>query len=256
MVWRLTGRAAARFAEPVAALGIGEAREVRLQTEDGLTLGAWFVPGEGGCLLLLHGNGSSRSAFIEVMRKLRGRCLLAVTLRAHGDSDGERNDLGYGARLDVQAAVAWLAREQPRSRRIVYGSSLGAAAAIHAASGLAVDGFILESPYRDLETALTARLGQRLPRPAAWLAALSMRPWAPLLLGVSLSRLSPREAAAGILAPAVFLAGERDWRAPPSQVREIAARVKDARVEVFPGADHGQLRASDPSRWFALLQQQ
>ena len=37
-----------------------------------------------------------------------GYAALMVTLRAHGDSTGEYNDIGWGARADVWAAVDFL----------------------------------------------------------------------------------------------------------------------------------------------------
>ena len=43
----------------------------------------------------------------EVVSKL-GCPVLMVTARAHGDSEGRFNDIGWSARLDLQAACEWI----------------------------------------------------------------------------------------------------------------------------------------------------
>jgi alpha/beta superfamily hydrolase len=62
--------------------------------------------------------------------------VLAISLHAHGDSTGEINDVGWSARHDVTAAVAFLQRECPKQPVYIVGGSLGAAAAIFAAGEL------------------------------------------------------------------------------------------------------------------------
>src|SRR5207245_6234762 len=84
---------------------------------------------------------------------------------AHGDSSGTYNDLGYSARHDVLAAVAYLEQRRPGRPIIIQGTSLGAAAAIYAASDLGdrISGYILECPYRDVRTAVRNRTTAYLP---------------------------------------------------------------------------------------------
>ena len=62
--------------------------------------------------------------------------VLAVTLRAHGDSTGEANDFGWSSRHDVAAGVKFLQQQCPGQPVYVVGRSLGAAAAIFAAQEL------------------------------------------------------------------------------------------------------------------------
>ena len=80
--------------------------------------------------------------------------------RAHGDSTGEFDDAGYGARRDVCAAVEFLERRRPGRPVIVDGNSLGSAAAIFAAGELGhrVAAYILECPYQDLKIAVWNRI--------------------------------------------------------------------------------------------------
>ena len=119
--------------------------------------------------------------------------VLAISLRAHGDSTGEINDIGWSARHDVTAAVAFLQRECPRQPVYIVGRSLGAAAAIFAAGELdgTVAGYFLEQPYKDLKSATWNRLQHYLPPVLDWIAYGGLRLWAPVFLPVDPDQLSP-----------------------------------------------------------------
>ena len=59
-----------------------------------------------------------------------------ISLRAHGDSTGDLNDFGHSARHDVVTAVDWLEHNHPERPVVVWGQSLGAAAAIFTAEAI------------------------------------------------------------------------------------------------------------------------
>ena len=86
--------------------------------------------------------------------------VLAISLRAHGDSTGEVNDIGWSGRHDVVAAVGFLGKEFPERPVFIVGRSMGAAAAVFAAEELKTDvaGYFLEQPYKDLKSAVWNRL--------------------------------------------------------------------------------------------------
>jgi len=93
VVYRLTHRTSARLASeaPPAIEGL---ESHRIRTADGEVLGAWFVPGtlERPVVLLLHGNGGSRAMLAPALtaHAQRGDGVLALSLRAHGDSSGDK----------------------------------------------------------------------------------------------------------------------------------------------------------------------
>src|SRR5262249_52034256 len=153
---------------------------------------------------------------------------LLVSLRAHGDSTGEVNDFGYGARHDVTAAVAWAEKNHPHRPIIVWGRSLGSAAALFAAGDLGhrVRGYVLECPYRDLRTAVRTRTRLRLPPVAADVAYLGLVTTAPLVLPDA-DRISPLEAAGEVPEgmPVLILAGGKDRRARPEEAEAIRDRI-------------------------------
>ncbi len=258
---RLTSRAAPVAPEPPPAVAWGTAEPLTLATSDGETLGAWYFPGRADrpTVVLLHGNGGCRTACLPEARLLAaaGSPVLAVTLRAHGDSTGETNDIGYSARHDVIAAVEWLAAHRPAATVVVWGQSLGSAAALFAAPDLGprVRGYVLECPYRDLRTAVWNRLRARLPPVLDAIAYAGLRVAAPLVLP-DFDRISPLAAAAAMPSePRVLvLTGTADRRATPDEARAIADRLGPrAELVAFEGADHLGLATADPGRYRATL---
>ncbi|MBK7876472.1 MAG: alpha/beta fold hydrolase [Planctomycetes bacterium] len=233
--------------------------ELRLRASDGLALGAWWIPARDArrAALVLHGNDGSRTENAGLASMLRddGTSVLALTLRAHGDSEGERNDLGYSARRDVLAALDEVARRAPGLPIVVVGRSLGAAAALYAAEEAKgrVDGWVLEAPYKDLESAVRARLAMFLPAGFDRVAWATMRLSAPLVLEPPLDALAPIAHATALAGePVLVLAGERDRHAPSPETREFATRIgASAEFVEFPGREHVQLARSDPERYLA-----
>jgi alpha-beta hydrolase superfamily lysophospholipase len=258
---RLTRRAQPAAPEPVPAVPWGTAEPLHLNTSDGQTLGAWFFPGraEHPTVVLLHGNGGSRTACLPQAEWLvsAGYSVLAVTLRAHGDSTGAANDFGYSARHDVVAAVEWLAAHRPGTRIVVWGQSLGSAAALFAAPELGerVCGYVLECPYRDLRTAVRNRCRVYLPPGLDVIAYAGLRVAAPLVLP-DFDRISPLDAAAGMPPDArvLVLTGTADRRATPDEARAITDRLGPrAELVVVEGGDHLRLDAPDPDRYRRTL---
>jgi alpha-beta hydrolase superfamily lysophospholipase len=219
---------------------------LRLHTSDGEELGAWYLPGkpEQPAVILLHGNRATRSSMIPIAEFLHeaGHTMLMVTARAHGDSTGNKNDFGYSARHDVIAAVDELKERNPKRRIIVLGQSLGAAAALFAADelGKRVDGYILECPYQNLDTAVRNRTRAYLPWGLDWLAYAGLNVVAPVMLSDK-PKIDPAAAAERVPSgiSVLILAGGCDDRATVAEAHEIAHRLGNrARVEVFGDARH------------------
>lgn len=143
--------------------------EVLLRTSDGEELALWHaeVAPDAPIVLVLHGNGGDRASSWEPARwcLAHGFSVALLALRAHGASSGSRNDFGWSARLDVLAACAWLEERGQGASIVVWGRSLGAAAAVFAGAELGprVSAYVLECPYPDLATAVLRRLELRLP---------------------------------------------------------------------------------------------
>jgi alpha-beta hydrolase superfamily lysophospholipase len=257
---QLTRRPRALFAEPAPVVAWGTLEPHRLETGDGQSIGAWFAPGpddDAPSVLVLHGNGGSRrnSLTLAEMYASAGCSVLMISLRAHGDSSGELNDIGYGARHDVVAVVEFLERRRPGKPVVVHGQSLGAAAAVFAGGALGdrVDGYVLECPFRDLKTAVRNRTRLALPPPLDAVAYAGMIAVAPVVLP-HVDAIAPARAVREIpeYVPVLILAGESDAKATPAEARELWEGVRShARLSVYGGAGHVKLRQADPKRYRA-----
>jgi alpha-beta hydrolase superfamily lysophospholipase len=258
---RLTRRAVPPRPEPAPELGWGHVAPFRLTTSDGEELGAWFIDGrpDRPIVVLLHGNGRSRSDCLAEAELAAGvGCsTLLVTLRAHGDSTGEVNDFGYSGRHDVAAAVDWLRGRYPGRPVVVWGQSLGSAAALFAAAELGdrVAGYVLECPYQDLRTAVRNRTRLYLPPVLEYVAYAGFSAVAPAVLPHA-ADISPLGAATGVpvSAQVLVLAGGADRRATPAEAAAIAGAVgRRAELVVIGGGDHLALAPADPERYRSVI---
>ena len=260
--WRMIHRPRKHFAEPVPKVDGLVIESHRLSTADGQQIGAWYVrpqPGRG-TVLILHGYRSCRTNMLPLVKDLAadGRGVLAVSLRAHGDSTGSENDVGYSARHDVVAAVEFLEARQPGERIVVCGNSQGAAAAVFAADALGdrVDGYLLDSPYRDLKTAVWNRVELHLPDGLDYAAYGSLRLWAPAFMDTPVDQIDPCARIGDIpeSVPVVIAAGAGDRYARLFEAEALFARVEShGRLLVFPVARHGRLYRSDKARYLEAL---
>ncbi|MCE9545071.1 MAG: alpha/beta fold hydrolase [Planctomycetia bacterium] len=261
VAYRLTRRAEPPHEEPLPTVAWATFEPLRLTTSDGQQIGGWFAEGRADrpAVLLLHGNGGSRASCLpEAEWLVAARYpVLLITLRAHGDSTGDVNDFGYSARHDVLSAVAWWESRHPDRHLIVWGKSLGAAAAVFAAGelGQRVQGYVLECLYQDLHTAVWNRLQMRLHPGLRPIAYAGLCAAAPLVLADS-SKISPLSAVTTIPPdiPVLILAGEKDRHALPAESKAICKRIEShAKVAVFTGAEHLQLAATNPVMYRQLV---
>jgi alpha-beta hydrolase superfamily lysophospholipase len=259
--YRLTRRASPVYPEMPPRLAWGTIEAVRLRTDDGEDLGAWYIDGQADrpLVLLLHGNGCDRGSCLyqAELVSAAGCPVMLVTQRAHGDSSGEVNDFGFSARHDVVAAVRWLEQKHPRRPIVVWGRSLGAAAAIFAAKDLGGDvrGYILECPYLDLATALRNRTRLHLPPVLDLVAYSGLTAMAPIVLP-EMDEISPVQRAAAIppKASVLLLAGRCDRRACPEEADAIRDRIgARARLVVIDDGDHLRLHEADPKLYRAAV---
>ena len=262
VAYRLTARRSPPYPEPPPKVAWASFEGLRLRTADGEEIGAWFAEGrqDAPSVLFLHGNGGGRSHCLsraELLARDLGCATMLISMRAHGDSTGGFNDIGLGARRDVIAAVDFLEARRPGRPIVVAGVSLGSAAAAFAAGELGgrVSGYVLESPFADLKTAVRNRTRAALPAPFEQAAYLGLR-IAGLALLPQLDAIAPAQAAAKIPGgvPVLILAGEADRLATVAEARAIRDRVRShARLETFPGARHDNLAQVDPPRYRRLL---
>ena len=203
------------------------AEQVTYQTEDGLRLGAWYVPAAeedtGWTLVVFPGNAGNRSdrAALAAAMSSRGIGVLLVDYRGYGGNPGSPTESGLAA--DARAALAYLeSRSDVDPRRLAYfGESLGAAVAVELAGHRPPAALVLRSPFTSL----------------ADVAAVHY-PFLPVRLMLrdrypSLQRITSLEV------PLLVIAGSADSIIPINQSEEMfQAAGRPERLVVIDGADH------------------
>jgi hypothetical protein len=140
---------------------------VRIATEDGPVLAAWYVDGPSAAppvVLFFHGNAGNIGDRVESIEQLHmaGAAVLIIDYRGYGQSTGRPSETGTYA--DARGAWNWLTqvRGVPQERIVLFGRSLGGAIAAHLAARVEPAGLVLESTFTSLP-ALAAELYPWLP---------------------------------------------------------------------------------------------
>jgi pimeloyl-ACP methyl ester carboxylesterase len=206
------------------------ARAVAYQTDDGLRLGAWFVPAAGRragtaapVVLVAPGNAGNRAVRAPLAAALaaRGVGVLLMDYRGYGGNPGSPEETGLD--LDIRAAHRYLTEELkvPPGRLLYFGESLGAGVVTGLAMTHPPAGLVLRSPFVDLAAAGRAHY-----------------PFLPL--GALLKdRFPVAERVAEIKVPTAVVYGTADSIVPAEQSRTVARRAAGpVRVVEVPGADH------------------
>jgi fermentation-respiration switch protein FrsA (DUF1100 family) len=212
---------------PPAGEVLPGARDVTLETADGLELGAWYLPADarrdtGLAVLVAPGNGGNRAGRANLARELgdRGFAVLLLDYRGYGGNPGSPSEDGLAA--DADAAVRALEDlGHPSDRTIFFGESLGTGVVAGLLQRHRPAAVVLRSPFTEL-----ADVGRH------------HYPWLPVrtLLRDRFPVLDP---VAGSDVPITVIYGDRDDVVPT----ELSARVADsapALVErvVLEGAGH------------------
>ena len=101
-------------------------RDVVLDTEDGIRLGAWYLPAAGGqrgpAVLVFNGNGGDRSgrALLAAGLSRLGMSVLLFDYRGYGGNPGTPSEKGLAADARAAQAVAGrAARGRPGPDRLL-----------------------------------------------------------------------------------------------------------------------------------------
>jgi fermentation-respiration switch protein FrsA (DUF1100 family) len=125
-------------------------RDVAIETEDGETLRAWYLPGaKPATVLFFHGNAGhrgDRALFVQGFASL-GYGVLLPDYRGYGGSTGSPSE--EGLYRDARACRAWLAEHGPGP--VVYmGNSVGSGVAVQLARERPPSALILQSAFTTL----------------------------------------------------------------------------------------------------------
>jgi alpha-beta hydrolase superfamily lysophospholipase len=253
LVWSGATLPKPRAPRTAAEAGL-DAAPVELRPADGPTLWAEHVrtPAPKGTLVLLHGYLGTGAQLHEVAAwaAAQGWDSLLVDQRGHGRSAGAQTSIGRLEAWDAAAAVEW-AQRRP-GPVVVYGFSMGAAAAIGAAgrAGATPEALVLEGVYARMTEAVAWRvemMGMPSGLLSPWLCAAGS-----LVLRTNMMTQAPEDDAALVGIPTLLLHGEEDGRAPPSVGSRLQARLQGpAELVVLPATGHQVGLRTAPALWTA-----
>jgi uncharacterized protein len=225
------------------SVGLGTADVVRIETEDGLDLQAWFVPSRTSpatrTIIVFNGNAGNRAsrAGLAALFAECGWSTLLVDYRGYGGNPGLPSERGL--ERDARAALRYLAsRPDVELSRIVYfGESIGAAVAIRLAVEHPPAALILRSPFSSL-TAVAARHYPFLP--VRWLLR---------------DRYPSIERIRDVRSPVLFIGGDADAIVPIEDTEQLFEAANDPkRLVVVQGADHNDEALFGGAEMMAAIQ--
>lgn len=228
-------------------------RAVSITAADGTTHHGWLLTPSrpsGDVVLLFHGIVTTRVGVLEAARMFvaQGHTTLLADLRAHGESGGDLGTFGVWEADDARRWLARLAQDaRPGGCLYLFGTSLGAAVAIHAADAPRVCAVVADSPYSSLRDVAYDRISQRLHVPRL-VGQTLLRPsvelgflYARLRYGVWLGAASAEAVIAVDGPPVLVIHGALDDNSPPANAGRLQ-QANPSRVDLWTveGAGHGQ----------------
>ncbi|MGH6837052.1 MAG: alpha/beta hydrolase [Methylocella sp.] len=202
------------LADPAQA-GMNDVEDLRLTTDDGETLVAWYAPAKAGHPLILyfHGNGG---ALVDRVPRFRafiasGYGLLAISYRGYGGSTGSPTQ--GGLMEDGETAYRQArARGYDGDRIVLMGESLGTGVAIALAARHKAVALVLDSPF---SSAVEVAAAHYSIFPVNWLM---------------LDRFRSDLAIGDVHIPILVLHGDEDYVIPISSARRLFALANEPKT--------------------------
>ena len=235
-------------------------RAIAIPGAHGITLGAWYCPGppSNPLVILFHGYAGDKTSMVPEARAFldMGCSVLLVDFRGSGDSSESYTTVGYYEAEDVAAAVEYARKLLPRSRTILYGGSMGAAAVLRAVASCDVqpDAVIVEAIFDKMLNTVRHRFeAMGVPSfPSAQLLVF----WGGRQAGFNGFAHNPVQYAAAVRCPILFLHGSADPRAHLEEARRVFAAVAAPKqFREFPNLGHEPSVVRFPTEWKATVSQ-
>lgn len=194
-----------------------ETKSFDVRDENGrlLKIVSWWMPKESSraTVVLIHGYADAKVgalAWAPMLHHL-GLNILALDLRAHGESEGVNCTGGVREREDVAQVIDRLRLDHPdeTQKLILFGISLGGAVAVGVgALRDDIDAIVCDSLYTSFDRAARVH-GERIAAPARCLHFLAIR-IAASRAGVDFSSVNPIDLISLIRCPVFLVFGEDD----------------------------------------------
>ena len=220
--------------------------DVIFQTEDGLNLNGWFVPGKKTSpdtdlhtLLWFHGNAGNINRRLDNIKMIYERVpvnVFIIDYRQYGRSEGKISE--KGTYIDAGAALAHLhSRKEINQEKIIFfGRSLGSAVAVELALKEKCRALILETPFTSI-----LEMGKKL------------YPFLPvsLLLKTKYDSLSKIR---NIKVPILIMHGDKDDLVPFEHGKRLYDMANEPKeFYTIPGAGHNDTHIVGGDEYFDVI---
>ena len=200
----------------------------------------WYFPGQKNkrIVVFYHGNAGNMAGRLEFIKFLQplGLNILMIDYRGYGRSEGVPS--AEGIHSDALAALEWLTIKQkvPPRAIILWGRSLGGAAALYAAQrNPYIAGVIVESSFLSIRR-----------------IAMELFPWVPVAF---VTDIFDNASIVGKLAvPKLFIHGMNDTLIPFSHSEELFRRSAEPK-QIVPvkGAGHNDVYARGGDKYLEVV---
>lgn len=247
--------------------------DIRFDVKDDFTgrtipIAGWWIEAEhpsDRCVILLHGYSDAKVggiAWAPLWHNL-GFNVLAMDLRAHGQSGGRYCTAGWYERWDVSRVIDILHQERPQASRrmVLFGASLGAAvAAATAAIRDDIDAVVMDCPYADFgRAAATHARVWGMPRGRISHAIMRLAQW---ISRSDFEAVRPVELVRQIKCPVMVIRSGQDFLVDAEDADKIEAamsrRTSDQGPSLYwdvPEAGHILALAARPQEYASRMQQ-
>ena len=222
-------------------------------TANGHNLEAWDIPADGnnGTVLILHGFKGSKSSMMPITEYFhaQGMNTFVLDFSGHGNSDGYCSTLGYYEAKEVAVAYDYV-KAHHTGPTIIFGSSMGAVAALRAASqyGINPDKMILEAPFGSMLQATRNRfVMQNAPTfPLAEMITF----WGSAQNNFWAFNHCPTEYAKQVKLPVLMLYGANDQKVSLPEIEAIYANLPaEKSLHIFKQSGHCSFLQTEPDEW-------
>ncbi len=227
---------------------------VLLTTANGEKLEAWYMKADSakGTVILFHGLGSNKGNVLGEAFEFNsfGYNTMLVDMRAHGNSEGIVNSLGYKESEEVKLAYDHVSKKGEKNI-VLWGMSLGAVIISKAIwqYDLKPQKIILEMPFDRIQDHIRARArisgfpGEPFGFFVTFWTGLEQGYWG---YGHKTSRYVKK-----INCPALLQWGDSDEYVLKEEIERIFASINSSKkkLEIYDGTGHGPLVSGNQLKW-------
>lgn len=228
-----------------------------IHIESNKRLEAWYIPSAGakGTVALFHGYGGEKSSMLDKAAEFRkmGYATLLVDFMGVGGSAGNQTTIGFKEALQVKSCYDFL-KSKGEDRIVLFGTSLGAAAIMKAASEtqMAPSALIIECPFGTMLQTTKARF-RTMGIPSFPMAYLLLF-WGGVQNGFNPFAHNPSTYSNNIHVPTLLFYGVKDQKVSRQETDEIyKALPSKKQLVVFPEAGHENYLRQYRAQWTAQV---